>query len=71
MRPPLSPAEAGGFGPDPVRELLQTLRGREVVLQVGTLLHRGRILSTDPLMLVDPEGRATLIRLEAVQAVEF
>jgi hypothetical protein len=66
---PLYPA--GSSGLDPVRQLLEDLRGHVAVLQVGEVFRKGRILSTNPLVLVDEDGKATLIRVEAVTAVEF
>jgi len=63
---------AGRSNPqDPIRELLQSLRGREVVLQVGDRLVVGKLITHDPVLLVDQEGRSTLVRFEAIQAVTF
>ncbi len=52
-------------------ELLHGLRGREVRLLVGRVQVAGRLLSVDPLLVVDLNGRATLVRLERIRSVEF
>ncbi len=52
-------------------ELLHGLRGREVRLLVGRVQVAGRLLSVDPLLVVDLSGRATLVRLERIRSVEF
>lgn len=70
-----APADPGvqrpGPAQDPIRELLRSLRGREVLLQVGDRLIAGKLVTCDPVLLVDGEGRSTLVRLEAIQAVTF
>lgn len=75
LRPPVAErGESSAIAPtpgDPIRELLLSLRGQQVVLQVGPLRQEGRLLSVDPLILVGPQGRAIMIRLESVAAVEF
>jgi len=56
---------------DPVSDLLADLRGREVTLQVGNRLLSGKLIMTDPVVLVDGEGRATFVRAAAIVAVTF
>jgi len=56
---------------DPVAALLHDLRGREVTLQVGGRLVTGRLITVSPVIVVDAEGRSTLVRTEAIAAVTF
>lgn len=57
--------------PDPISALLRDLRGREVALQLGGTRLVGRLVTLDPVIIVGPTGRATLVRSEAIMAVEF
>lgn len=43
------------------RVLLQKLKGREVGLQVGECEYAGRLVSTDPVTLVSPDGAVTVV----------
>lgn len=68
---PVPPPGREPFGLDPVKELLRSLRGHKVVLQVGEVSRKGKLISVDPLILAGSDGKAVLIRAEAVKAVEF
>lgn len=63
--------DRGGGGADQVESLLRRLIGREVVLQVGPVLLRGRLVTAEPVILVSSEGVATLVRLEAILSVAY
>lgn len=57
--------------PDPLDSLLADLRGHQVTLLVGGRLLAGKLVSVDPVILVDGDGRATAVRRSAILAVRF
>lgn len=60
-----------GAGMSDIRQLLRRLRGREVTLQVGELLRTGRLITVDPVILVGAAGIATMVRYDAILAVDY
>lgn|GEM_PF-2545095 len=54
-----------------LRDLLAALRGHEVTLLVGNRWLAGKLVSADPVVLVDRAGRVTQVRTGAVRAVTF
>lgn len=56
---------------DPLLELLAQLTGREVVLQVGSLRQKGRVVEVDRLLMLESGGRVCHIRPEAIISVDF
>jgi len=52
-------------------ELLHGLRGREIIVQVESVRIAGRLITVDPVVMVGAGGRAAMIRMEAIRAVEF
>lgn len=58
-------------GREDLRNLLKRLIGHEVVLQVAGVCRKGRLVSTDPLILCDAHGKSSFVRPDAIEAVEF
>lgn len=56
---------------DPLLSLLSSLRGRQITLQVGERLVTGKLVTTDPLILVGPAGEATMVVPGVVKSVQF
>ncbi|MBP2019661.1 hypothetical protein J2Z79_003103 [Symbiobacterium terraclitae] len=57
--------------PDPLAGVLAALRGHQVTLLVGGRLLAGKLISADPVILVDGAGNATAVRRSAISAVRF
>jgi len=51
--------------------LLRQLVGRELRLLVGRTHLSGRLVTAEPAVLVTAEGRAAVVRAEAVVSVEY
>lgn len=71
---PLVPAPVrpgGGRFAGQLLDLLKSLIGKEVLLQVGSLVHKGRLISVDPIILISPEGKSCFVRPDAILAVDF
>jgi len=56
---------------DPIRDLLRSLRGRQVTLQVGERLVTGKLITTDPIIIVGPVGEATMVAPGVLKSVQF
>lgn len=52
-------------------ELLRSLVGRELLIQVDSLVHKGKLISVDPVLVVSGDGKVCFIQLEAIKAVDF
>lgn len=57
--------------PNPFRDLLRSLRGRQVGLLLGGREVEGRLVIADPVVLVGPQGEARLVRPEHIQSVRY
>lgn len=67
-----SPPRLGGLRETrQLLELLKSLLGKEVLIQAGSLVRKGKLISVDPVLLVSPEGKVCFLRLDAIQAVDF
>lgn len=75
---PCPPAPVAPTRPCPSRrgirqlvELLKTLVGKELLIQVDSLVHKGKLISVDPVLVVSGDGKVCFIQLEAIKAVDF
>jgi len=59
------------YGSDPLADLLRSLRGHQVTLQVGERLVTGKLITADPIIIVGPAGEATMVAPDAVKSVQF
>lgn len=52
-------------------DLLKSLVGKELLIQVDNLVHKGKLISVDPVLVVSGDGKVCFIQLEAIKAVDF
>lgn len=68
---PMAEPAAQFAGPSPLLDLLAQLRGRPVTLLVGGHMLCGRVLSVEPLLLTDGEGKAIQVDPARIQSCQF
>lgn len=68
---PLCPPAAARHSTGQLLDVLKGLIGQQVSLQVGNLVHKGKLVSVDPLILLSGDQKACFIRSEAILAIEF
>jgi hypothetical protein len=71
LLPRTPPAGATGRRADPMALLLRQLIGRQLRVLVGRIELSGKLVTADPVVLVTAQGRAAMVRTEAIVSVEY